>query len=237
MELQSICLIKNIPKAMADKKTSLVLGATGLIGRHLLSLLLQDKRYSLVRVLVRKPLPIQHAKLQQITANFDNLSAYADSFAVDEVFCCLGTTIKKAGSQEAFYKVDATYPYEAAKLAKEKGARQYLIVTAMGADKNSRIFYNRVKGEVEEKIGTLNFPSFHILHPSLLMGERNEKRTGEQIGQAVMGTLGFLMVGPLKKYRAIEGSQVAKAMLYIANQNLTGKHIFESDQLQELGNQ
>ncbi|QHT69789.1 oxidoreductase [Rhodocytophaga rosea] len=220
---------------MADKKTALVLGATGLIGSHLLSLLLEDKRYSLVRVLVRKPLPIQHANLQQITANFDTLSAYKNSFAVDDVFCCLGTTIKKAGSQEAFYKVDATYPYEAARLAKEKEARQYLIVTAMGADKNSRIFYNRVKGEVEEKIAGLNFPAFHMLHPSLLMGERNEKRTGEQIGQAVMGTLGFLMVGPLKKYKAIEGSTVAKAMLNIANQNLSGMHIYESDQLQELG--
>ena len=216
-------------------KTALLLGATGLVGKSLLKLLLQDPAYSKVRVLLRKDTLATHPKAEKILVNFDKLSTHAEAFAVDHVFCCLGTTIKKAGSQEAFYKVDATYPYEAARLAKEKGAKQFLIVTAMGADKNSGIFYNRVKGEVEEKISALQFPGFHVIRPSLLLGERDEKRMGEKIGQIVMGNLGFLMVGPLKKYKAIEGEKVARSMLNIAKQNLAGRHIFESDQLQELG--
>lgn len=220
---------------MPHTRTALILGATGLVGSHLLSLLLQDNFYSRIRVVLRKPIPEKHPKLEQILVNFDTLSTYADAFAVDDVFCCLGTTIKKAGSQDAFYKVDATYPFEAAKLAKQKGAKQFLIITAMGSDKNSSIFYNRVKGEVEDKINNLNFESFQILRPSLLLGDRNEKRTGEQIGQVLMNTLGFLMIGPLKKYKAIEAATVARAMLVIAKQNQSGKHIYESDQLQTLG--
>jgi uncharacterized protein YbjT (DUF2867 family) len=216
-------------------KSALLLGATGLVGKALLRLLLQDTSYGRVRILLRKDTLPHHPKAEKIVVNFDTLSAHAEEFAVDDVFCCLGTTIKKAGSQEAFYKVDATYPYEAARLAKEKGAKQFLIVTAMGSDKNSAIFYNRTKGEAEEKISALQLPAFHIIRPSLLLGERDEKRTGEKIGQAVMGTLNFLMLGPLKKYKAIEADKVARAMLNIAKQNLAGKHIYESDQLQELG--
>jgi uncharacterized protein YbjT (DUF2867 family) len=220
---------------MALPKSALILGSTGLVGSSLLGLLLQDADYYKVRVLVRKQTAQSQPKLEQVVVNFDQLSNYAELFAVDEVYCCLGTTIKKAGSQEAFYKVDATYPYEAAKLAKQKGAKQFLLVTAMGADKSSGIFYNRVKGEVEEKIAALDIPSFHIFRPSLLLGERNETRTGEAIAQKVMPLFSFLMVGGLKKYKPVEGSKVARAMLQVAKQNQPGKHIFESDQLQEIG--
>lgn len=217
-----------------EERKALILGATGLIGGHLLNLLLQDNVYSKVRIFVRKPIDLQHPKLEQITVDYDKLHTYAKAFAVDDVFCCLGTTIKKAGSQEAFYKVDATYPFEAARLARQQGARQYLIVTSMGANKNSTIFYNRVKGEVEDMITGLQFPSFHIFRPSLLLGERNETRTGEAIAQKVMPALSVLMVGGLKKYKPIDGGKVASAMHHIARQNITGKHIHESDQLHEL---
>ena len=218
-----------------DSRKALVLGATGLIGSHLLELLLQDKLYSTVRIFVRKPIQLQHAKLEQITVDYDKLQQHINAFKVDDIFCCLGTTIKKAGSQEAFYKVDATYPYEAARLGRQQGARQYLLVTSMGANKDSSIFYNRVKGEVEDLITGLQFPSFHIFHPSLLLGERDESRTGEAIAQKVMPALSALMIGGLKKYKPIEGYKVAKAMLVIAKQALPGKHIYASDTLQELG--
>jgi uncharacterized protein YbjT (DUF2867 family) len=222
---------------MPENKKALILGASGLIGSHLLTLLLQDDAYTTVRILVRNPIDKKHAKLEQVKVDFNYLQYYKASFSVDDVFCCLGTTIKKAGSQEAFYKVDATYPFEAAKLAKQQGSHQYLIVTAMGADKNSRIFYNRVKGEVEEKIDSLQFPSFHIFRPALLLGERHETRTGEAIAQKIMPLFNFLMIGGLKKYKPIEGSKVAQAMLKIAKQQISGKHIYASDQLQELGKQ
>jgi uncharacterized protein YbjT (DUF2867 family) len=220
---------------MPENKKALILGATGLIGSHLLDLLLQDNSYSTVRIVVRNPIDRQHAKLEQVKVDFNYLQYYKDAFAVDDVFCCLGTTIKKAGSQDAFYKVDATYPYEAAKLAKAQGARQYLIVTAMGANKESGIFYNRVKGEVEEKIGGLQFSSYHIFRPSLLLGERSETRIGEAIAQKLMPLFSFLLVGGLKKYKPIQGSTVARAMQNIARQQLAGKHIYPSDQLQEIG--
>jgi uncharacterized protein YbjT (DUF2867 family) len=220
---------------MPENKKALLLGATGLIGGHLLDLLLQDPSYSTVRIVVRTPIDRKHAKLEQVKVDFNYLQYYKDSFQVDDVFCCLGTTIKKAGSKEAFYKVDATYPYEAAKLAKQQGAAQYLIVTAMGANKNSGIFYNKVKGEVEEKIESLHFAAYHIFRPSLLLGERNETRIGEAIAQKIMPLFSFLMVGGLKKYKPIEGKKVARAMLQTARQQLTGKHVYGSDQLQELG--
>jgi uncharacterized protein YbjT (DUF2867 family) len=198
-------------------------------------MLLQDDTYTTVRILVRNKTNRQHAKLEQLKVDFNYLQYYKDSFAVDDVFCCLGTTIKKAGSQQAFYQVDATYPYEAARMAKQQGASQYLIVTAMGADKKSGIFYNRVKGEAEEKIAGLQFSSLQIFRPSLLLGERNETRIGEAIAQKIMPLFSFLMIGSLKKYKPISANKVARAMLKIARQNIPGTHIYPSDQLQELG--
>ena len=218
-----------------EARKALILGATGLIGSQLLDLVLQDSLYTTVRIFVRKPISVQHPKLDQIIVDYDKLQNYTKALAVDDVFCCLGTTIKKAGSQEAFYKVDATYPFEAARLAKQQGARQYLIVTSMGANKDSSIVYNRVKGEVEDKIAGLQFPSFQIFHPSLLLGERDETRTGDAIAQKVMPALSALMVGGLKKYKPIEGEKVARAMLKIAKQNKSGKHVYNSEQLQQLG--
>lgn len=220
---------------MKNSKTALILGASGMVGSYLLNLLLNDGRYSNIKIVVRNVLHLSHPKLEQVIVDFNSLSQYNTAFVVDEVFCCLGSTIKKAGSQEAFYKVDATYPYEAAKIAAEAGVKQFQIVTAMGADKSSGLFYSRVKGEVEEKISKLPFTGVHLIRPSLLLGDRNEKRPREAIGQKVMKSLGFLMIGGLKKYKAIEAKTVAKAMVVIVNQNLTGVHVFESDKLQELG--
>ncbi|MBX2947028.1 MAG: oxidoreductase [Cyclobacteriaceae bacterium] len=211
-------------------RTALLAGSTGLIGKQLLELLLEDSDYTVVKAISRKPLDIQHAKLQNIVADFNTLTEHHNQLKANDVFCCLGTTIKQAGSQAAFRKVDYDYPLELAKLTKNQGASQYLIITALGSDAKSGIFYNRVKGEVEQAIDELGFQSYHILRPSLLLGERTEKRAGEGAATVVYQALGFLI--PLK-YKAIDSVKVARAMLHMAKLNSKGKFIHESKELQQ----
>lgn len=217
-----------------EKKTALIVGATGLIGGHVLRLLLQDAAYDAVKVLVRKQISTQHPKLQQHVVNFDKLQESASLLKADDVFCCLGTTIKTAGSQEAFRKVDHDYPVATAQLAQQQGAEKFLIVTAMGANKSSSIFYNRVKGEVEEAIKKIPFQAIHIFQPSLLLGERNEHRAGEKIGAVIFKLTNPLFIGPLKKYKAIQGSAVAGAMVKCARRDAAGIFTHQSDEIQRI---
>jgi len=216
-------------------KTALLLGASGLVGGHCLQLLLEDEAYAKVVVWVRKPLALRHPKLEQAVVDFARLESCAEPAKVNDVFCCLGTTIKKAGSQAAFRQVDFVYPLEIAKIAAANGAEQFLIVTALGANPKSSIFYNRVKGETEAAITPLPFRAVHIFRPSLLLGERQEVRPGEKIAEKMSGVFSFLFSGPLRKYRPIHAAVVAAAMVEIAKQNLVGVNIFESDRIQEVG--
>ncbi len=211
-------------------KTALVAGATGLIGNQLLQLLLNHDHYNEVKAISRKPLSINHPKLRNIVLNAGELSLHADQLKADDVFCCLGTTIRKAGSKEAFRKIDYNYPLELATILKNSGAQQYLLITALGSDKRSAVFYNQVKGEVEEAIAALNFPSYHIFRPSLLLGPRSENRSGEEAAKVFFKYFGFLV--PLK-YKGIESIKVARAMLHFAKQNQHGKFIHESKELQQ----
>jgi uncharacterized protein YbjT (DUF2867 family) len=215
-------------------RTALIVGATGLIGKSCLYELLENTSYTKVIALVRKPLAIKHHQLHQLVVNFDELDSLTNELIADDVFCCLGTTIKVAGSQENFRKVDLEYPLKVAELTLQNGATQFLLVSAMGANTQSSIFYNKVKGEVEERIGALGFLSFHIFQPSLLLGARKEFRLGELIGKAIMKGLSFLFIGPIKKYKAIPGSTVAKAMVAIALQQKAGLYIFESDSISSI---
>lgn len=208
-----------------------MLGATGLVGGHVLDLLLADPAYLRVVAPVRRPLGRAHEKLGAPEVDFAHLEERPELFRVDDVFCCLGTTIARAGSQEAFRRVDLELPLQAARLSSAGGARRFLIVTAMGADSGSRIFYNRVKGEAEEGVRAVGFESVAILRPSLLLGEREERRTGEAVGKVVMGALEFAFVGPLRKYRAIEGSAVARAMVRLAKEGRPGVRVVESDEI------
>ncbi|MDZ7343458.1 MAG: oxidoreductase [candidate division KSB1 bacterium] len=218
------------------RKSALLLGASGLVGGHCLQLLLEDAAYEKVVVWVRMPLGLHHPKLQQQVVDFTHLER-AQVAKVHDVFCCLGTTIKKAGSQEAFRQVDFTYPLEIAKIAVVNGAEQFLLVTAMGANSKSSIFYNRVKGEVEAAIATLPFRAVHIFRPSLLLGERREFRLGEKIAAKVAGIFSFLFHGPLRKYRPIHARVVAAAMIEVAKRNLTGVNIFESNQIEVISSE
>jgi uncharacterized protein YbjT (DUF2867 family) len=167
--------------------------------------------------------------------DFDALAREADRFAVDHVFCCLGTTIKKAGSQEAFRRVDLEYPLTAARVALDAGARQFVIVTAVGANSRSPIFYNRVKGELEDALRSLAFPDgITVLHPSLLLGERTETRAGEAVASVFMRATRPLFGGPLARYRAIEGIEVARAMLRSADSPTPGFRVLEGQALFDL---
>ncbi len=210
------------------QKTALVLGASGLIGDSLTRHLVDSAFYSNVKVLVRKSLTWQHPRLQQIPFDFNNPNGLLTQ--ANDIFCCLGTTIKKAGSKEAFRKVDYQYPMDIARLGLANGAQQFAIVTAMGADPDSRIFYNKIKGEVERDLTLLNYPTLLLFRPSLLFGNRTENRLGERIAAGAMRLFNPLIPA---KYRGIEGDKVANAMLQTTQQNLTGKQVFESDALQE----
>lgn len=217
-------------------KIAMVLGATGLVGRAVTEELLNREGWDEVRVLVRRPMNLEHPKLTQIIVNWDELILYNEQFeGVDAVFCCLGTTIKKAGSKAQFERVDLDYPLQAAKIAKDKGVKQFLAVSSMGANANSRNFYSRTKGRAEDGLSAIQFKGLHLFRPSLLLGKRNEFRLGEQIGAVVMKALDVLMVGKAAKYRAIPGSTVAKAMVNIALADTSGNHIYTNDVIHVIG--
>ena len=196
-----------------------------------MQLLLEDSSIQGVTIFVRKELNLKNPKLKQVIVDFDKLDSYAEHFKVDQVFCCLGTTIKTAGSQEAFLKVDYTYVIESARIAKSQATPAFSVVSAMGANSKSGIFYNRVKGDMEEALQKIGFSSLLIFRPSLLIGERKEVRTGEVIGAAISNLFSFLFVSGLKKYKPIQGSLVAKSMLDHAKSKIKGFQIIESDEM------
>lgn len=216
-------------------KTALVAGGTGLVGSHLVKLLTESNEYSEVKVLVRKGSKIHGTKATVVEMDYNRLSEYKSQLQADVVFCCLGTTMKKAGSKVAFKKVDFNYPLELAKATQIHGAKQFHLITAMGANPKSTFFYNQVKGKVEEAIGKLNFENLNIYRPSLLLGDRKEQRLGEKVGEYLSWILKPFMVGGLKKYRGIHAEVVARAMLHISMKNLKGTCVFLSDAIQEQG--
>ncbi len=210
-------------------KTALIAGATGLVGAFLLEELLRDNQYAHVVAFSRKPLPINHAKLLTIVADFDRIDEVAAQLTADDVFCCLGTTIRKAGSKQAFKKVDYEYPLKLAQITCKNGARCFLLVTALGANPASKIFYNRVKGQTEEAIRKVGFSACHIFRPSLLLGKRSEHRAGEEAAKWIYKIFDWAI--PLR-YKAIHAQTVAKAMVHFAHNPQPGVFIHESEELQ-----
>lgn len=214
---------------------AIILGASGLVGGSLLQQLLADRHYTAVQILVRHPLPLQHPKLKQLVVDFDQLSRYTHEIQGDVVFCCLGTTSKKTPDREQYRKVDYQYPLDVAWIAHTNGATQYHLISSMGADIHSSIFYSKLKGEVERDLKAIPFKTIHIYRPSLLVGDRKESRFGEGLMSGFMRIINPLLVGSLSKYRSIEASTVARAMLL---QSLTEKkeiYTHFSDEIQELG--
>lgn len=214
-------------------RSALVIGASGLVGGHCLDLLLEEPRYEAVHTIGRRPLDRIHPRLSSHVVDFDNLRDAPDLFRVDDIFCCLGTTIRKAGSQEAFKRIDIGYPATAADLAAENGADQFLVVSALGADHESRIFYNRAKGEMEESVRRAELGAIWIFRPSLLLGDREELRIGERVAEIMMRPVTPLLIGPARRYRPIRAKDVAVAMVRLALSSGTGGTL-ESDEIQEV---
>lgn len=215
------------------KKTALLIGSTGLTGSLLLDILLAGEDYGKVVSFVRKATGISHPKLAEHVVDFDNAGTYKDFIGGDDFFCCMGTTIKKAGTQEAFARVDLQYPLDFARIAKQKGIKQYLIISSIGANPLSKNFYLRTKGQVEEGLKNLNFDTAIAVEPSFLTGERKEFRLGEKIGLYVMKVLSLFMVGKLRRYRSIEARQVARSMYDAAQAGLEGYYVLKSEQLRQ----
>jgi len=212
-------------------KTAIIIGATGLVGSHLINSLLSDNRYNLVKIFVRKSTGINHPKLEEHVIDFDKLKTWRHEISGDELYSAMGTTIKKAGSKEAQYKIDFTYQFEFAKAASENGVEKYLLVSSAGANVKSRNFYLRMKGELDEKVAELPFKQINIFRPSILAGERKERRKGEEIGITAIRFIAQI-IPLLRKYRPIEAETVAEAMIKAANsENKTKISIYEPDQI------
>lgn len=215
---------------MSDvKRTVLLLGATGLVGSECLRLLIADPTIDRIVVLVRRPLDrdMNSNKVRAEVVDFDALAARSDLFKVDQIFSALGTTIKQAGSQSAFRRVDLEYPLAAARIGVEQGARHFLLVSVVGASSDSRFFYNRVKGELDDALRTMAYRSVTIVRPSVLMGDRRSPRIAEEIGKR----LGW--IAP-RKYKPVLAATVAAALVQSARDDQPGLRIIESDEIRRI---
>lgn len=215
------------------KKKATLIGATGLIGGHLLNLLIDDETFESIKIIVRRPIQITHPKIKIEIIDFDDQTQFSNAVKDSEIiFCAIGTTQKKVkGDLKAYRKVDFDIPIHAAQYGLQEGMQQFLLVSSIGANSKKENFYLKLKGEVEDALIAQNIPSLSIFRPSLLLGKRNEKRTVENIGQ-FFGK--FLKVISPKKYKPIEAKNVAKAMVEAAKLNQKGKHIFEYEEMKNL---
>ncbi len=214
-----------------QKKTAILFGAPGLTGSHVLTKLTQDDRYEVIKVFTRTMPDIKSDKLLIINTGLEDIEQYSEEISGHDLFCCLGTTIKKAGTKENFRKVDLEWPAIISSIASRNGIPNFLIISSIGADPDSSNFYLRTKGEAEKAVQQYGFKKIVILRPSMLLGKRKEFRLLEETGKVLMNPLKFLFRGKLKKYRPIEAERVAKAMIKFANIT-TSKSIFESHEIE-----
>lgn len=218
-------------------KKALIIGATGLVGRELLAELLKDEQYEAVYAIVRRPLTCSHPKLKEIVSDFERLEEITEAYAVEDVFCCLGTTIKKAGTRETMYRIDVTYPLTVARLAKAQGALHFLVISSAGANAKSNIWYSKMKGELEQQLKSMDFKALSILQPSLLLGEREEHRLMEKVSGVVVRGLFQGIKKPVPAQLGVEAGVVARAMLAIAAENPEGTITYGAKAIHSLGSQ
>lgn len=215
-------------------KKALLLGATGLIGSHLLGYLLESEMYDSVAVVGRRSTGVKHPKLVEHICDFASIARHPELFVCDDFYNCMGTTIKKAGSQEAFKEVDHNIPLAAAKLALAGGAKSAWVVSSIGADPKSSIFYLKTKGEVEKAFVDAGFDRVLLFRPAGLLGKRDETRIGETLGIGFMKIISPLLIGGLKKNRPIEAKHVAYVMAHQPVNHVKGSRVFESHEIEQI---
>ena len=214
-------------------KTALLFGSSGLVGGHLLNQLINDNKYSKIKLFIRKDPEISDPKVEVIKTNFNNLQNHKEDIKGDDCFFCIGTTKQNSPDKNEYRRVELDVPKEIAQIAKSNSVNSFVFVSSGYADPKSSGDYLKFKGEVEEELKKLNFPKLGIMRPSFLLGDRKEKRIGEKIGIFIFKLFSPLFLGPIKKMKPIHSATVAKAMIRTANENLE-KNIFESNEIAEL---
>ena len=212
---------------------AIILGSTGLTGSLLLAQLLKDDRYSEVALISRKSSGVQHPKVTEHIVNLFNLDQHNELFKADHIFCCIGTTKKKTPDKHQYRLIDFGIPVSAAQLAKKNGVQSFAVISSIGADASSSIFYSKTKGEMENGVLSAGIPNTVIVRPSFITGQRKEQRTLEKIGIILFKALQFILVGPFRKYRAIEANDIAFSMIFLTN-NPSEQQIFESNELETI---
>lgn len=215
-------------------KKAVIAGSSGLIGSHLLQILLEQAYYDEVLILVRKKLPLQHHKLKQLVIDFEQPETYKNELNGHALFCCLGSTKKKTPDFTIYHKIDHDYPLLLAQLVKPNGIEQYHLVSSIGADINGVNFYTKTKGETEADVAAVGISAVHIYRPSFLVGNRLESRPMEKFLNGLMKIINPLLFGGWKNYQSIEASTVAMAMYQQSIKNATGVFIYESDKIKQL---
>ena len=216
-------------------KTALIVGSTGLVGRELLNVLLKHDYYSKILLVGRRSPGIKDNRIEEITVNFDRLVDYSDQISANDYYCCIGTTMKQAKTKEAFFRVDFTYPMELAKIAKaDPKFEKFHLVSSYGAYSESGLFYNAVKGQLEEAVKHLNIKTLHIYQPSLLLGYRPDFRIWEELAKIASSILSFFIIGTRLRFWAIKGSEVAEAMFFVSKSEETGLHIHKPLEMKKI---
>ena len=219
-----------------ENKTALIVGATGLVGRQLLDVLLNNDYYNKIIIVGRRTVGLRDPRIEELIIDFDQFDKYRGQISANDYYCSIGTTMKQAGSKDTFMKIDHSYPIKLAQnAATDPLFEQFLLVSAAGANTESSLFYNEVKGKTEEALKSLNLKSLLIFRPSLLLGKRQSSRTFEEVAKIMCYFLGFFIIGSSLKKWAIESSDVANSMYMAAKQHLVkGVQVFKYQEMIEL---
>ena len=212
------------------KKTAIILGATGLTGSHLLKMLLKDSDYDRIKVFTRHKLKFSYPKIEEHVIDLLKLSDHATEFTANVVFCCIGTTKAKTPDKALYRAIDYGIPVEAAKLCKQNSIKQIIVISALGANPKSKVLYNQLKGEMERDVLAQQIEHTHFLQPSLIVGNRKEKRMGEDISKRIMKLFDFLIPA---RYKMIEAKTIAQAMVQLARKP-SKEHVIPSEKIREL---
>jgi len=216
-------------------KTAVIVGATGLVGRELLNVILAHDYYNRILIVGRRSPEIKDNRIEELILDFNKLADYKDKIHGNDYYCCVGTTMDQAKTKEGFFRIDFTFPMEFAKIAKEDPKfEKFNLVSSYGASPESSLFYNAVKGQLEEALKDLNLKTLHIYQPSLLLGARPHFRIWEELAKLASGVLSFFIIGSRLRFWAIKGSEVAEAMFYVSKGEETGVHVHKPLEMKKI---